>query len=285
MKKECRKNIFCVNPRAIIGICVLGLIALFFTSCASLELQSSWKNSDISIDGKSDDWVGHLMYVDNQNISIGVMNDTNYLYACVVAEDQILISKIMRQGMTLWFNPEGGKNKFFGIKYPKGREDMPQEDRENMRPGTKADPQNRRRELLAISNEVEILQERKVPIQRTTDNLKGIEVFLNRSTGLIVYEIKVPLQTDTEHPFAINAQEGTEIGIGIEVPKMTLTMNRPAGGMGGGGMGGRGGGMGGRGGGMGGGGMGGRSGGMTGQRTNMQKSIKIWAVVGLATAK
>jgi len=45
-------------------------------------------------------------------------------------------------------------------------------------------------------------------------------------------------------------------------------------------MGGRGGGMGGRGG-----SMGGRSGGMTGQRANMQKGVKIWATVQLASAK
>ncbi len=280
MKKELKKKILYVNTRAIIGICFLGLIVLFFTSCASLELQSFWKDNDISIDGKSDDWMGHLMYVDKQNVSLGIQNDSDYLYACVVAEEQAVISSILRRGMILWFDPEGGKNKFFGIKYPKGREGIQQEDRENMRPGTKADPQNRRRELLTISNEVEILQERKVPIQRTTDNLKGIEVSLNRSTGLIVYEIKVPLRTDNERPFAINAQEGTEISIGIEVPKMTLTMNRPAGGMGGGGVGGRGGGMGG-------GGMtgGARGGGIGGQRGNMQKNIKIWATVQLATTK
>ncbi|MCJ7579493.1 MAG: hypothetical protein MUP98_03045, partial [Candidatus Aminicenantes bacterium] len=53
----------------------------------------------------------------------------------------------------------------------------------------------------------------------------------------------------------------------------------------GGGMGGGGGSMGGRGGGMGGGGgsMGGR--GMTGQRANLQKGVKIWATVQLASSK
>ncbi len=115
--------------------------------------------------------------------------------------------------------------------------------------------------------------------EKYEENLKGkgIEVSLKRSTGLIVYEVKIPLQENQDFPFAVGAEVGSEIGIGIEVPKMTMNMKRAPGSMGG------------RGGGMGGGGMGGRgggmSGGMTGQRGNMQKGIKIWATVPLASTK
>jgi len=282
VKKKDRLSIHSLNMSHNYWIFTLGLITLCFISCTNLQFQSGWKNQDINIDGKSDDWVGHLIFMDKQNVSLGIQNDSDYLYACVVAEDQAVISRILRQGMIVWFDPEGGKNKILGIKYPKGREGMQPEDREALRPGSKTDPQNKRPALLAVSHEVEILQNSKVPVQRTTDNLKGIEVFLNRSAGLIVYEIKVPLQTNNERPFAINAQEGAEIGIGIEVPKMTLTMNRPAGGMGGVGMGGRGGSIGGRGGGM----IGGTpGGGMPDLRGNMQKNMKIWAAVQLASKK
>jgi hypothetical protein len=230
--------------------------------------------------------------MDKQNLFLGVRNDTDYLYVCLASEDQAVISRILRQGMILWFDPEGGKEKTFGIKYPVGRQGMQPGEGRMMRPDNEEDRQKMRRAMMAISNELEILQESKVPIRTSIENLKGIEVFLKRSTGLIVYEAKIPLQENQDFPFAIGAEEGSEIGIGIEVPKMTMNMNRAAGGMGGrgggmggGGMGGRGGGMGGRGGGMGGGGMGGRGGGMGGQRANMQKGIKIWTTVHLASVK
>lgn len=290
MKKKCKKPISFFNSRTFFRICALGLLTFYFTSCANLQFQSGWRDRDINIDGRSDDWVGSLTYMDKQNISLGVLNDTDYLYVCLAAEDQAVISRILRQGMILWFDPEGGKEKTFGIKYPIGRQGMQQG--EMMRPDNEADRQKMRRAMMAISNELEILQQSKVPIRTSIENLKGIEVFLKRSTGLIVYEIKIPLQENQDLPFAIGAKEGSEIGIGIEVPKMTMNMNRAAGGMGGrgggmggGGMGGRGGGMGGRGDGMGGGGMGGRSGGMGGQRANMQKGIKIWTTVQLASTK
>jgi len=252
-----------------------------------MQFQSGWRDKDIKIDGRSDDWVGSLRYVDKQNISLGVVNDSDYLYICLAAEDQALISRILRQGMILWFNPEGGKEKTVGIKYPIGRQMIPPEEREMKRPGSEAAPQKKRPTPMAISNELEILQDSKVPIRTSIENLKGIQISLKRSTGLIVYEVKIPLKKNQDIPFGIGAENSSEIGIGIEVPKMSMTMNRAAGGVSGrgGGMGGRGGGMGGRGGSIGGGSMGGRGGGMTGQRANMQKGVKIWAVVQLASAK
>ncbi len=154
MKKICKKTISFVNFRSFFGICVLGLLTFYFTSCTTLQFQSGWRDREITVDGRSDDWIGSLTYMDKQNISLGL-----------------------------------------------------------------------------------------------------------------------------DFPFAIGAEEGSEIGIGIEIPKMTMTLNRAPGGMSG-----RGGSMGGRGGSMGV-SMGGRSGGMTGQRANMQKGIKIWATVLLASAK
>ncbi len=291
MKKKYKKYTSILNPRSFYRICILGLLAFLLSSCVTLHFHRGWRDREIKIDGRSDDWIGSLTYVDKQNISLGILNDADYLYVCLAAEDQAVISRILRQGMILWFDPEGGKEKTFGIKYPVGRQGMQQGEGEMIRPDNEADRQKMRRAMMAISSDLEILQKSKVPISTSIENLKGIEVSLKRSTGLIVYEVKIPLQENQDLPFAIGAEEGSEIGIGIEVPKMTMNMKRSpggmggrGGGMGGGGMGGRGGGMGGRGGGMGG-GMGGRSGGMGGQRANMQKEIKIWTTVQLASTK
>ncbi len=280
MTKKCKKTILILNPGTFFGICVLGLLVLCLTSCTNLQFQSEWRDRDINIDGRSDDWVGSLTFVDKQNISLGATNDTDFLYICLAAEDQAVISRILRQGMILWFDPEGGKDKTFGIKYPVGRQRMQPGEGEMMRPENEADLQKMRRAMMDISNELEILQDSRIPIRASIDKLKGIKISLKRSTGLIVYELKIPLQKNPDLPFAIGAEEGSEIGIGIEVPKMAMNMKRASGGMGGRGGGIGGGGMGGRGG-----SMGGRSSGMTGQRANMQKGLKIWATVQLASKK
>ncbi len=289
MKKNRKKSVYIFNPRNFSLICFLALFALVFTSCSTLQFQSKWRNQDIKVDGRSDDWVGSLTYIDKQNISLGLMNDEDYLYVCMAAEDQSIISRIMRQGMILWFNPEGGKEKSIGIKYPLGRQDMEPGDREMKISESEASPQKKRPAAMAISNELEILQESKVPITTSIKNLKGMQISLKRSSGLIVYEIKIPLQENQNLPIAIGAAAGFEIGIGIEIPKMTMTLNRASGGISGRGSGTArpGGSMDGRGGGMSrpGGTMGGRGGGMTGQWANMQKGVKIWATVQLASEK
>jgi len=282
MKTKDKKYTSTLNSKNFYLICVFALLSFLLSSCTTLQFKSGWKDRDINIDGRSDDWVGSLAYFDKQNISLGTVNDTDYLYVCLAAEDQALISRILRQGMILWFNPEGGKNKTVGIKYPVGRQMIPPEEREMRRPGSEGAPQNKRPAAMAISNELEILQDSKTPITTSIDILKGIQISLKRSTGLIVYEVKIPLKANPDLPFAIGTQPGSEIGIGIEIPKMTMTLNRAAGGMSG-----RGGSIGGRGGSIGGrdSSMGGRCGGMTGQGAKMQRGVKIWATVQLASTK
>lgn len=143
MKTKGKENTFTQNSKNFYLICVFVLLTFWLSSCANLQFKSGWKDKNIKIDGRSDDWVGSLTYVDKQNISLGVVNDTDYLYICLAAEDQALISRILRQGMILWFNPEGGKNKTFGINYPVGRQMMQPEEREMKRQGSEATPQKK----------------------------------------------------------------------------------------------------------------------------------------------
>jgi hypothetical protein len=37
---------------------------------------------------------------------------------------------------------------------------------------------------------------------------------------LFVYDLKVPLKSDEEHPYAIEANAGTAIGVGLEIPEI-----------------------------------------------------------------
>ena len=184
--------------------------------------------------------------------------------------------------MILWFDPSGGKKKTFGINFPIGRQDAQMNPREKMNPDEKQDPAQMRQQFQAALDELEILQGgQKEPLRISVDNMKGIEVSLNRASGLLIYEAKVPLLNSQDYPFSIGIHDGSLIGVGLEVPKMD--MNQRPGGMGGRsgmvGRGGTGGGMGGRG------GMGGGTGGPGGAgrpMANTQQAIKIWATVQLA---
>lgn len=103
---------------------------------------------------------------------------------------------------------------------------------------------------------------------------KGIDVNIRFSSGLLVYELKVALIHSAQHPYAIGAEAGKSIGIGLEtseVDRQNVRREMSGERSGGGRTGGIRGGAGGR----------GMRGG--GRRPQMTKGLKIWAIVHLAS--
>jgi hypothetical protein len=268
------KGIIC--SKRIILASILFFFAFFLAGCGTFKLKSKWLDREITVDGQSDDWLGSLMYIEEKNISVGLFNDENFLYICMIAEDQFVRNQVMRQGVMLWFDPSGGKKKTFGIKFPIGMQagDVPMGRR-----GDEQDPERFRKARRRSMTELEILGPGKdESLKMPKEDAKGIDIIVKGLSGMLVYELKVPLNHSEEHPYAIGAKAGSSIGFRLEIPKMSRQRMGGRGGMGGkGGMGGGKGGMGGGRGGMGGGMRGG------GMRSQMTKPLKIQAVVQLAS--
>lgn len=108
------------------------------------------------------------------------------------------------------------------------------------------------------------------------EEAKGIEVKAVPSSGLLIYELKIPLVQTEQHPFAVGAQPGKTIGVGFETAKFDPSQMRQR--RAGGTPGGRG--MPPMGGGRSRGGMGGM--GEFGRGPQMSESLKIWAKIKLA---
>jgi len=272
------------------AILSLSMIILLFsqTGCSAFEINSLWREKEILIDGNSSDWLGALVYLEDNGVSVGIQNDEDDLYICLLAESSFIRSQVMRRGFTLWFDPAGGKDKTFGIKFPLG---MPVPE---TRPQAKDEPVDRlEREqklerMTSLNDKLEILgpgkaDQRRIPLNK----VKGIEVFIETASGLLVYELKVPLKQSEKSPYAIQTSAGDTIGVGFEMPKLdreALRGERPDGAgvrSGGGSSGGRGG----TGGMRGGGGSGGGRGGMSRSRPEEGKGLKIWVKTLLAVDK
>jgi hypothetical protein len=248
-------------------------------SCSTLELESTWKDRDIVLDGKDGDWLGAKYYFEGLYVSVGLINDEQHLYVSMMTENPMFRTQIMRQGLTVWLDPKGGKNKTFGIKYPLGRqggekEGMMMDPREMMDEMAREEMMQRLQETMT---ELEILgRDEEVLARMDIEETKGIEVQMRNVGGTFVYELKVPLSSSEEYPFAVGVKPGDTVGVGFLSPRMQ--MQRMGGIRGGGRMPG-GGGMGGRG------GMGvpGGMGGMGGMGRQVPQELKIWAKVQLAS--
>ncbi len=261
---------------------VSALFFIFQAGCRTLQVESQWRDREITIDGNSDDWLGALYYFEDERISVGFLNDESHIYLCLISENPMIRAQVMGQGLTLWFDPEGGKQKTFGIHYPIGRQGLGNQENLMRMRGEELDREELREAFERSMTELEILgpgesEPKRMPIEEA----KGIDIKLKPSSGLLVYEIKVPLLRSEQYPYAVGARAGGSIGIGLEIPKMDLSAMRER-------MGGRrpqGGGMPPGGGGRG--GMGGRGGGrgMPGGRgPQMPKGLKVWVTVQLASS-
>jgi len=268
----------------------VGLMMILWTvGCGGVEIESSWKDREIVVDGYSDDWLNTLYYFEEDNFSAGFFNDNDHLYACLLVEDYFIQSQVVRQGFTLWFDSSGGKEKRLGIRFPIGMQAMRGE-RKSMDEGdmpvgperVRPDPEKIREAFERTLGELEILgpgedNRQRIPVERA----KGLSVNARYETGLLIYELKVPLHSDDPDVIALGSSAGALLGVGMEVPKMDLNKMKN--------MRGR---MGGRPGGMppGGGRPGGRPGGIGGSRgmdmlggvRGIPDGLKIWAKLHLA---
>jgi hypothetical protein len=271
MNFQNKKKWHSLNIKQTLIACALGILVLLTAGCDEQELNSTWLNREIVIDAKSDDWLDTLYYFESKMVSLGFFNDESHLYVCMLAEHPMLQAQMVGQGFTLWFDPAGGKERAFGIKFPIGMGGM-RDQMDSMRTQEGELDRDKMREAFEKSlTDLEILGPGGVKKQIPVEDAKGLEIKVRNETGLFVYELKVPLKPDEEHPFAIGANTGTAIGIGLEVPEIDKDEMRNA-------MQGR---MDGKGGMPPGGGMGGM-GRRGGQMPKMPNGLDVWASLKLA---
>jgi hypothetical protein len=266
-----------LNIKQSLIACALGILVLCTVGCEEQKLDSNWLDREIIIDAKSDDWLDTLYYFESEMVSLGFFNDKSHLYVCMLAEHPILQAQVVGLGFTIWFDPDGGKEKAFGIKFPIGmRRDKEQMDFGGMGEG-ELDRKKMREAFEKSLADLEILgpggAKQRIPVEEA----KGIEIKVRNQTGLFVYELKLPLKSDEEHPYAVGANAGAAIGVGLEIPEVDMDEMRNAmrdkmGGQGGmppGGGGSRG-------------GMGGSMGRRGGQRPKMPNGLDVWASLQLS---
>lgn len=212
------------------------------------------------------------------------MNDDAYLYLTMSSTDPRTMMQIMRLGLTVWFDPKGGKKKVLGIKYPMGGLEAGMGSAvgrlrgRNERPDWEAQIQS----VKESQPWVEILGPDKDDLARVAvKNERGIQVEIGVSSyGQLVYELRIPLVQTPDNPHAIDTSPGQTIGIGIEtgaIERDAMRSRRSGGGIRGGLPGGGMPGGGRRGGGI-------RSGGMRDGSAGRQmpQSLKYWTRITLA---
>ncbi len=284
-----------------VGLAALVGFGVVVRAADKAKFISSWRSRDIVIDGISTDWPVLSPVARNVRLSIGLANDRDFLYLALETSDPATSVQLLRQGLIVWFDAQGGKKRQFGIRYPIGfspeqtasrgggpggreggtrsREVTSPDD--GLGPGALPDVSRiySRAESDGRLRRFEILGDGKEAVTTSLDASAPLELKTGWSEGSLCYEVKIPLASAGGLP-GLGVQIGALVGLGLETPKTNRDGDRSRQG---GGMGGMGGGMGGRGG-MG--GMGGQGGfgGPRGARPVMPEPLKLWTTIRIAAA-
>jgi len=278
---------------------------LFFLATAAAHaaptITSQWRGDrEIVIDASADEWPETWTHLKKAKMDVGVINDSAYLYLCLVSENAATRSQVLRQGLTLWLDARGGKEQDFGVHYPLGmRAALGRGGGGGRNRSTGRPDGERRREMIreALST-LEIMANQgldRIPI-KIDDPSSGLEVAIQLEPGSkrMVYELKLPLQPSDSEPHGLAVEFPATLGFGLDSPASQRPQRAARGGRGGssgGGGGGRGGGFGGqrgggagggRGGGFGGGGSGGSRGARGGGGQSEMRPLDLWTQIQLA---
>jgi hypothetical protein len=99
----------------------IAIMTILFTNSGTFaqkigSYESKWKAA-ISVNNE-ESLIDQMQFEEKSQFLFMFSNDENNLYIDLITDDKAAIQKIMRFGLTTWFNPEGKHKKGLGIQFP-----------------------------------------------------------------------------------------------------------------------------------------------------------------------
>jgi hypothetical protein len=185
-------------------------------------------------------------------VSVAASNDDRFLHLTLTTHDRGLYSLMFRRGLILWIDPDGGRHRTLGIRYPLGVEDGPGRDFSRTGPArverdgaTVPSRDPKPDDLVPPAQILEILRSDGEEPQRVlASDLPGFGLEIVDGGDTFTYRLKIPLASVDDRSIGVGVRAGETVGVGWETEKPTTegpsTEGRGShGGMGGGFGGGR----------------------------------------------
>ena len=219
---------------------LVSLIISFAPSAngADIKINSLWALTSIRVDGVRSDWPeGGMTLLSEQEVSVGVCNDSSRVYVMLCFNKPEWARLIRRAGLTIWLDQKGKKGKDFRLHFvggpsmkqivevsgQKGEEPgrrMPPEMRERMR------ERDERAEDSFSCYQKEYFVEEPIPM----DGAKGPMAASGGDKGFFVYEFSVPMEPSSVKIYGLGMQPGQTLGVGLvwgEFDRKKMEEDRP----------------------------------------------------------
>jgi hypothetical protein len=175
--------------------------SILLAGCShKLAPDGHYQDTPVVADGSTDDWSLPLRFSnESYTLQYNVTNDSKNIYVCVLSRDEATQLRMLRAGMTIYFDPKGDKNKDISLHFPLRKQPDPERVRSrNGDPIINTDSKARKEELLlqsdfygttgfsGIENGQFGVADQKGPFQ--------VAMKLNNQDSLLVYEVVIPIK-------------------------------------------------------------------------------------------
>ncbi len=215
--KMLKANSIWIFSKVSILLLLIGLSLTVGCSNNTRGMESYWTPESIEVDGQLDDWADKpKTYFKDEEVSVGLLNNAENLYILFSFRNDMWARLIRMNGVTIWFDKKGEKNKDFGIRYKGGpdlaemregrgvpMENLPQEQRERFK------------EMQGQESQMTIIDKGKHTIT-TPRGSYGVAVSSSISHGVYTYEFSIPTKEREEKYYSINTGPGQTISVGFE---------------------------------------------------------------------
>jgi hypothetical protein len=192
----------------------LAAAVTLLAGCGTTEIASNWRSSDPGFYGP--DARRAATTFDDRRISGTVFNDSEYVYIGLRTNNRELQRLVVHEGITWWFDREGGGKRSFGIHYPvaaPGQRPREGTEERDVAPPSLERPMDRE-ELMKSPAELELFMGENEHQRMSILATGGIEAKFHMQRDTLVYELRVPLAPGATHPFGIGVSRGGAIGLG-----------------------------------------------------------------------
>jgi hypothetical protein len=197
--------------------------------CGTTEIASHWRSRDPGFSESGAGWPASPSTFDDKRISGAISNDSEYIYIRFRTTNRDMQRLVLREGITWWFDREGGGKKLFGIRYPvaaPGQRPPDGTDEREGAPPLMERPMDRE-EPVKAPTELELFTGENEHQRMSILATGGIEAGFHRQRDTLVYELRVPLTAGQAHPFGIGVSRGALIGLGAVTSAIRGTSDPP----------------------------------------------------------
>ena len=214
---------FDTRKRAVLLLSALiGLILV--TGCNSQEVQTHWAAEPVKVDGEMTEWSGgSTAYFEDLGVQLGLSNDSQNLYVLFRFSNQAWARAIRMGGVTLWLDNTGKKKKDFGVCYTGGPSFPDFQKRTDSGEGGFQEaltPEQKQRlfnmEQDTVGQITVIDKKSNQEITMRPDGTGGPTVSFASPQGTYTYEFSIPLEKSDVFSYAVGAQPGQVISLGLE---------------------------------------------------------------------